>query len=194
LFIYAVELLEDEALHPKTASDLIGVLLLEVDMYAAPTLVELSTVFTDCIKAGKVKTGKSLELFPKILSCIALCSSVPLQSVSCGTMEGFEYKSQVLNNVCAIKWHGGSVIHLANMFRDIPMSTEELKFVIDKIIRILREVDLRELPAIVYQLLLLSVKGHKGLVLEGISEFFYDMDRQQKEDASSNRLYFIVLM
>ena len=32
-------------------------------------------------------------------------------------MDGVEYKSQVLNNMCAAKWHGDSVIHLANMFR-----------------------------------------------------------------------------
>ena len=94
-------------------------------------------------------------------------------------MSGSEYKSHVLNNVCATKWHADSVIHLANMFRyimlyvyafviqyhlfvtslsvdmvscvfscvhlhlgvlfvlrrDVPMSSDELKFVLDKIIR-----------------------------------------------------------
>lgn len=42
--------------------------------------------------------------------------------VSCGAMEGSEYKSHVLNKVCAAKWHAESVIHLANMFRSHSLS------------------------------------------------------------------------
>ena len=33
-----------------------------------------------------------------------------------------------------------------------------------------------------------TVQGHKRLVLEGISQFFHDMDQQQKQFAASDRL------
>lgn len=45
--------------------------------------------------------------------------------------------------------------------RDVPMSSEELRFVIDKLQRMFKELDLQELPPLVYQLLLLSTKVRK---------------------------------
>ena len=50
------------------------------------------------------------------------------------------------------------MIHLAAMFRDVPLTTDELRFVIEKIVRLFREVELSDMPALVYQLLLLSTK------------------------------------
>ena len=44
------------------------------------------------------------------------------------------------------------------MFKDVAMTTDELGFVIKKILRMLKDVDLEELPPLVYQLLLLSTK------------------------------------
>lgn len=44
------------------------------------------------------------------------------------------------------------------MLKDVNMSSEELGFVINKIICMLSEVDLQELPPVIYQLLLLSTK------------------------------------
>jgi fanconi anemia group I protein len=44
------------------------------------------------------------------------------------------------------------------MFKDVSMSSDELGFVVNKILRMLTDVDLQELPPIIYQLLLLSTK------------------------------------
>lgn len=44
------------------------------------------------------------------------------------------------------------------MFKDVSMSSDELGFVLNKILRMLNDVDLQELPPIIYQLLLLSTK------------------------------------
>ena len=37
---------------------MIGVLLMETEIYAAPTLAELCARFVDCIKTGQIRTGK----------------------------------------------------------------------------------------------------------------------------------------
>ena len=50
------------------------------------------------------------------------------------------------------------MIHLAAMFKDITLSSDELRFVIEKIVRLLNELDVQELPPLIYQLLLLSTK------------------------------------
>ena len=57
-----------------------------------------------------------------------------------------------------LRWNSGSVVHLASMFKDVPMTEDELQFVIEKLMRLLGELDLQELPPLVYQLLILASK------------------------------------
>ena len=42
----------------------------------------------------------------------------------------------------------------------------------------MKSLSLSELPPLVYQLLVLSTKGHKTLVLEGIRTLFNQLDRE----------------
>lgn len=43
-------------------------------------------------------------------------------------------------------------------FRDVPLSPEELQFLVEKVVRMFTKLDLQEIPPLVYQLLLLSAK------------------------------------
>ncbi|XP_078097436.1 Fanconi anemia group I protein isoform X2 [Mustelus asterias] len=70
------------------------------------------------------------------------------------------------------------------MFRDVALSTEELQFVMVKVLQMFPKLDLEELPPLVYQLLLLSSKGCKKTLLEGIISFFHQQDQLQKEEQS----------
>ena len=47
------------------------------------------------------------------------------------------------------------------MFKDITLTSEELRFVLEKIVRMMKELELTDLPSLVYQLLLLSTKVKK---------------------------------
>lgn len=47
---------------------------------------------------------------------------------------------------------------MATFFHEIPLTLEELKFVIEKILRMFAELELSDQPAVVFQLLLLSAK------------------------------------
>lgn len=42
--------------------------------------------------------------------------------------------------------------------RDVPLSSEELRFVVEKVLRMFTKLDLQEIPPLIYQLLLLSAK------------------------------------
>ena len=59
------------------------------------------------------------------------------------------------------RWHGHMVLNLAAMFKDITMTPDQLQFVIEKILRLLNEIDLQELPPLIYQLLVLSTNVSK---------------------------------
>ena len=46
------------------------------------------------------------------------------------------------------------------------------------VLRVMKVLSLSELPPLVYQLLVLSNKGHKALVLQGIQALFNELDQE----------------
>ncbi|XP_020616716.1 Fanconi anemia group I protein-like [Orbicella faveolata] len=188
VFKHGIQILNDGDLSNKVASEVVGFLLMELDAFPGRTLAELADLFLNAIKSGSLSNGKSLELFPKILSAVAAKEFIPMVGDGGGEMAGQEYKRHLLNTLCSSRWDPQCAIHLAAVFRDVPMTSDELRFVMEKIVRAMRDLDFQELPPLVYQLLLLSTKGHKQLVLEGITSFFNNMDntcrKEDKEDSS----------
>ncbi|NWU81306.1 FANCI protein, partial [Onychorhynchus coronatus] len=182
LHIYkrCIPLVESGDLHLGKVSEIIGLLMLEARQLPGHALAELANLFVDVIKGGSLSNGKSLELFSTVLTVLA--SSKESLAYGKGELNGEEFKKQLINTLCSSKWDPQCVIHLANMFRDIPLSGEELQFVVEKILRMFSKLDLQEIPPLVYQLLLLSAKGSKKTVLEGIISFFNQLDKRQKEE------------
>ncbi|XP_026712070.1 Fanconi anemia group I protein [Athene cunicularia] len=180
VYKHCIPLVESGDLHLGKVSEIIGLLMLEARHLPGHALAELATLFVDVIKGGSLSNGKSLELFSTVLT--ALASSKESLPYGKGELNGEEFKKQLINTLCSSKWDPQSVIHLANMFRDIPLSGEELQFVVEKILRMFSKLDLQEIPPLVYQLLLLSAKGSKKTVLEGIIGFFNQLDKRQKEE------------
>uniref|UniRef100_A0A8C4XLG6 FA complementation group I n=1 Tax=Falco tinnunculus TaxID=100819 RepID=A0A8C4XLG6_FALTI len=180
VYKHCIPLVESGDLHLGKVSEIIGLLMLESRQLPGHALAELATLFVDVIKGGSLSNGKSLELFSTVLT--ALASSNESLAYGKGELNGEDFKKQLINTLCSSKWDPRSVIHLANMFRDIPLSGEELQFVVEKILRMFSKLDLQEIPPLVYQLLLLSAKGSKKTVLEGIISFFDQLDKRQKEE------------
>ncbi|NXC17231.1 FANCI protein, partial [Corythaeola cristata] len=180
VYKHCVPLVESGDLHLGKVSEIIGLLMLEARQLPGHALAELATLFVDVIKGGSLSNGKSLELFSTVLT--ALASSKESLAYGKGELNGEEFKKQLINTLCSSKWDPRSVIHLANMFRDIPLSGEELQFVVEKVLRMFSKLDLQEIPPLVYQLLLLSAKGSRKTVLEGIISFFNQLDKRQKEE------------
>ncbi|XP_062357069.1 Fanconi anemia group I protein isoform X4 [Cinclus cinclus] len=180
VYKHCVPLVESGDLHLGKVSEIIGLLMLEARQLPGHALAELANLFVDVIKGGSLTNGKSLELFSTVLT--ALASSKENLVYGKGELNGEEFKKQLINTLCSSKWDPRCVIHLANMFRDIPLSGEELQFVVEKILRMFSRLDLQEIPPLVYQLLLLSAKGSKKTVLDGIISFFNQLDKRQKEE------------
>ncbi|XP_072889339.1 Fanconi anemia group I protein isoform X1 [Hemitrygon akajei] len=181
LFVYkhCMQLIESGDLQSEIATDMIGLLMVEAHQLPGATLAELASLYVDAIKGGCILNGKSLDLFPTILTVLATQESL---SYAGGHLCGEEYKKQLINTLCSSRWDPKCVIHLTSMFRDVPVSTEELQFVMAKVLKMFPTLDLQELPPLVYQLLLLSAKGCKKTLLEGIITFFHQQDQLQKEE------------
>uniref|UniRef100_A0A8C8AHX7 FA complementation group I n=1 Tax=Otus sunia TaxID=257818 RepID=A0A8C8AHX7_9STRI len=172
IYKHCIPLVESGDLHLAKVSEIIGLLMLEARQLPGHALAELATLFVDVIKGGSLSNGKSLELFSTVLT--ALASSKESLAYGKGELNGEEFKKQLINTLCSSKY-----VHLC---QDIPLSGEELQFVMEKILRMFSKLDLQEIPPLVYQLLLLSAKGSKKTVLEGIISFFNQLDKRQKEE------------
>uniref|UniRef100_H2M7Z4 FA complementation group I n=1 Tax=Oryzias latipes TaxID=8090 RepID=H2M7Z4_ORYLA len=180
VYQHCIPLCESGDLQTEVAADIIGLLMLETHTLSGPSLAQLANLYVDSIKVGKMGSGKSLELFPTILTALAACEAL---SYGKGELSGEEYKKQLINSLCSSRWDPQCVIHLTTMFRDVPLSSDELKFLVEKTLRMFTKLDLQEIPPLVYQLLLLSAKGSKKQVLDGIISYFKEQDvRQEEED------------
>ncbi|XP_048014628.1 Fanconi anemia group I protein [Megalobrama amblycephala] len=179
VYKHCIPLCESGDLQTEVASDIIGLLMLETHSLPGSALATLASLYVDAIKVGEMNSGRSLELFPTILTALAATETLAYGK---GELSGDEYKKQLINSLCSSRWDPQCVIHLTTMFRDVPLSAEELQFLIEKILRMFLKLDLQEIPPLVYQLLLLSAKGCKKLVLEGIISYFKKQDQLQKEE------------
>jgi len=166
----------------RVSSDLIGLLLTEIDALPMKELVSLVDIFLEAIKTGSITNAKSLELFPKVLSTLSSIANVKLSGENAGEMTGAEYKSHVLNTLCSCRWSGEIVLIMTTMLRDIQMNEEELGFVVKKVTRMLKEIVLVEVPPLVYQLLLLSTKGQKSDVIDGVVSYFVDKASEYEQE------------
>ncbi|XP_056427902.1 Fanconi anemia group I protein isoform X2 [Hyla sarda] len=175
VYKHCIELVESGDLQREVAVEIVGLLMLEVHQLPAPSLLELANLFLDAVKTGNLSNGKSLELFPNVLKAL---SSKETLVYGNGELTGEECKKQIINSLCSSRWDPKCVIFLTSMFRDVALNTEELQFVVEKVLRLLSKVDLQEMPPLVYQLLLLSAKGSKKNILEGVISVFNDLDHQ----------------
>lgn len=58
---------------------------------SGPSLAQLANLFVDAIKVGKMGSGKTLELFPTVLTALAAC-----EVISYGKGKSFQGKVLIL--------------------------------------------------------------------------------------------------
>ncbi|CAI9718582.1 Hypothetical predicted protein [Octopus vulgaris] len=179
IYLCCINCLQKKDQHSKVSENVIDFLIWQVENLTDTNLVSLLKYFVEIIKTGNLQNSKILELFPKLLSVIATREKVPIDDIN--WLKGSDFKSQILNKICSNRWNTKFVIQLVDMLKDVQMSSDELEFVIDKTLRIFPELDLYDLPALVLNLLLLSIKGHQRKVLEGIMDFFIERDNVLRE-------------
>ncbi|XP_057306270.1 Fanconi anemia group I protein-like isoform X3 [Hydractinia symbiolongicarpus] len=182
-------LLNSKDIINKVTSELVGYILPELDDISTKEQTELIDFILDKIKAGVVSNGKSLEVFSKLITSLSYLTAVPVKEEGIDTtMSGSEYKQSILQKLCDQVWIPSTVMLLATMFRDIQMSNDELKMVIKKTLNMFYDVPLQEIPPLVYQTLLLSSKGYKREVLDGIASFCFHKAKEIEENEQTSSL------
>uniref|UniRef100_A0A8B9WGC6 FA complementation group I n=1 Tax=Bos mutus grunniens TaxID=30521 RepID=A0A8B9WGC6_BOSMU len=184
IYSCCIQLLESGDLQKEVASEITGLLMLEVHRFPGQLLVELANEFVSAINEGKLTNGKSLELLPIILT--ALGTKKENLTYGKGELSGEECKKQLINTLCSGRWDHQYVIQLTSMFKAVPLTIEEVEFVVEKVLKVFSKLNLQEIPPLVYQLLVLSSKGSRKRVLVGIIAFFNKLDQQHNEEQSGD--------
>ncbi|XP_054954926.1 Fanconi anemia group I protein isoform X1 [Pan paniscus] len=190
IYTCCIQLVESGDLQKEIASEIIGLLMLEAHHFPGPLLVELANEFISAVREGSLVNGKSLELLPIILT--ALATKKENLAYGKGVLSGEECKKQLINTLCSGRWDQQYVIQLTSMFKDVPLTAEEVEFVVEKALSMFSKMNLQEIPPLVYQLLVLSSKGSRKSVLEGIIAFFSALDKQHNEEQSGDELLDVV--
>ncbi|XP_006152850.1 Fanconi anemia group I protein [Tupaia chinensis] len=190
IYTCCVQLVESGDLQKEVASEIVGLLMLEAHRFPGPLLVELANEFIGAVGEGNLVNGKSLELLPIILT--ALTTKKEVMTYGKGELSGEECKKQLINILCSARWDQQYVIQLTSMFKDVPLTAEEMEYVVEKVLKMFSKLNLQEIPPLVYQLLVISSKGNRKSVLEGIISFFNDLDKQHSEEQSGDELLDLV--
>ncbi|PNJ62063.1 FANCI isoform 2 [Pongo abelii] len=190
IYTCCIQLVESGDLQKEIASEIIGLLMLEAHHFPGPLLVELANEFISAVREGSLVNGKSLELLPIILT--ALATKKENLAYGKGVLSGEECKKQLINTLCSGRWDQQYVIQLTSMFKDVPLTAEEVEFVVEKALSMFSKMNLQEIPPLVYQLLVLSSKGSRKSVLEGIIAFFSALDKQHNEEQSGDELLDVI--
>ncbi|KAJ2885713.1 hypothetical protein FB639_001717 [Coemansia asiatica] len=96
------------------------------------------------------------------------------------TRTGNELKSYWVDSACSYRWDARASVAVCALLREISLEEPHMvERVGQRMIRQLQLVDLTELPAMVYQLLLFARHGLKRMILDGIFGFFDSIDDKQ---------------
>uniref|UniRef100_H0V9N9 FA complementation group I n=1 Tax=Cavia porcellus TaxID=10141 RepID=H0V9N9_CAVPO len=190
IYTCCIRLVESGDLQKDVASEILGLLMLEAHHFPGPLLVQLANECVDVIREGRLKNGKSLELLPIILTAL----STKKENMACGKdkLSGEECKKQLINALCSAKWDQQYVIQLTSMFKDVPLTAEEVGYVVEKVLKTFSKLNLQEIPPLVHQLLVLSAKGSRKSALNGVIAFFNELDKKHNEELSGDELLDLV--
>lgn len=139
-------------------------------------MLELANEFVGAIREGNLMNGKSLELLHIIL--IALVTKKENLVYGKDELSGEECKTQLIETLCSGRWDQQYVVQCPSTFKDVPLTAEEVGFVVGTQLTMSSKLNIQEVPPWVYRPLVLSSKGNRKTVLEGIITSFNEADKQ----------------
>ncbi|KAJ2282209.1 hypothetical protein GGH14_001733 [Coemansia sp. RSA 370] len=122
----------------------------------------------------------SVEITSEDVSAVAAEDDVRV------TRTGSELKAYWIESACSYKWHAQASVRVCALLRELVLTEAQVERVASRVQRQMECMELMELPAMVYQLLLLSRHGSKRNIVSGIFTFFDNMEKQLKDAHSDD--------
>lgn len=169
------------------SSEIVSLLMLNIDIFQTSNLMKLAEFFVEYTKEPQTLCSKWVEIFAKVLSCLTHRDTIVYQG---SDKSGMDLKKDILVSLFSNDVNTSCIVQLISVLKDIDLSEDELKLVSENILKSLPNVELIELPSFIYQLLLLSSKGQRQQILQGIVAHFIKEDQRfhGKSDEDSENL------
>ncbi|KAL1915527.1 uncharacterized protein VTP21DRAFT_6651 [Calcarisporiella thermophila] len=164
----------------KMATDLTNYLNNAADELPVNSLIEAVNFICETLQRGDLVHAKLFDFLPKLVVLILGRKLIVIDDTAKGNTEqltGEAYANFIISRICTAKWPPTLVVTLANIFREIPLTDDQTRMVVEKVIKSLSVVDVNEIPPLVYQLFLLSQKGYKHLIIKGVISYFDELDQ-----------------
>ncbi|KAI8371281.1 FANCI solenoid 4-domain-containing protein [Choanephora cucurbitarum] len=150
---------EDKDIPEKSKQASLVVNLIQPEIENLPTIMlnDLAKMMTDRIAETKPIQLRMLDIFSKIWNVLAAADK-------------FSELGEIFDGLLEAKWHNSIVVGMSSALNDMELSKNQLEAIF--LHRKLSDIELEEVPPFIYQLLLISRKGYKRLILNGILNFF----------------------
>ncbi|KAL3243505.1 hypothetical protein MRX96_020563 [Rhipicephalus microplus] len=178
MFDIILSILKKFDLSPEISSSLIGVLNSEVNNLSVSTRAAVVYDLLDGLKEGIPLDRRWLEVLPDLLTSISQSDTVSARG---DRLSGGQFKKLVVENLCSCPWEPKWATPLARILSEIPLDASELQLAIPKMMRVLPNLELPEVPPLVYQLLLFSNQECTEILIESVVKFFREKDLEIEE-------------
>nr|XP_037282780.1 Fanconi anemia group I protein-like isoform X2 [Rhipicephalus microplus] len=178
MFDIILSILKKFDLSPEVSSSLIGVLNSEVNNLSVSTRAAVVYDLLDGLKEGIPLDRRWLEVLPDLLTSISQSDTVSARG---DRLSGGQFKKLVVENLCSCPWEPKWATPLARILSEIPLDASELQLAIPKMMRVLPNLELPEVPPLVYQLLLFSNQECTEILIESVVKFFREKDLEIEE-------------
>ncbi|KAF9917506.1 hypothetical protein BX616_000765 [Lobosporangium transversale] len=159
------------AIVDEIAGKLTNTMIDTASTFTQEALVQNISTMTEAVRHQRRPHAQIFALLSRLVLITANADSVTVPDSS-EEISGSEYRDIIVDRICTAPWNHKSVLPLATALADINIEGKQLEPVIIKIMKQFKHVDAADLPVLIYNLLLLSSKGHQRLVLKGTLEFF----------------------
>ncbi|KAL0084097.1 FANCI solenoid 4-domain-containing protein [Phycomyces blakesleeanus] len=149
----------------KIAANVANLIWPEIDKLPVHDLHKASIRILNIIYEDKPMNPRLFEIISKVWNILS-ASDLAAEA------------DKMLNDICKSEWHADVAMRLASAFNEMELTQKQLERVISQSLKQLAKLDPEEVPPFIYQLLLLSRKGHKRLILSGICDFFADCNKR----------------
>ncbi|XP_040072768.2 Fanconi anemia group I protein isoform X2 [Ixodes scapularis] len=179
IFTTLLNILKKVELTSKISSEVLSILNTEVDHIPVNSLADVVHGLIDSLKEGIPLDGRWLEMLPQLLTTIAASETVAARG---DTLSGVQFKKLIVESLCSCAWEPKWATPLARILSEIPLDSSELEFAVPKMMRVLPDLELAEVPPLVYQLLLFANQEGIEVILETVIKFF----AQKEKDLQCN--------
>ncbi|KAF0979531.1 hypothetical protein FDP41_001448 [Naegleria fowleri] len=126
--------------------------------------------------------GLVLDVWSQCISTVMSKDEIEINSKSKKKKKTDEYKTTIIKDICSCDW-SQKVLAFANAFKDMPLTEIELDIVLDKLLSYLHKMNLNDSAPLIYQLLLLSSRGKKQKILQGIISYFDNVEKEKRRNS-----------